>query len=362
MTTEIREASERDLPGLAELLGAREGLSSPYLGTRRALLDLDPARGRVWVGIAAERVVALSCVELRRLQVGATTCNAGYWTALYVHPDHPDPQLDVRLGQAMLGGLEQLGITRVYLSVRGATPRAASLLETHARIGSRELARYVVRMKPLRPLSLVSKQLRLPELAQRVAAPLDRVAGLPLRLPGWRPDPPPGSSVVTLSLVEDGEAVAQLLMRARAGKVTRAWDLESLCARYHSAKADARYTLLGLCQAGVIIGVAVFRVRTRTSGVRVGVVLELAARDDDSATLALLLRSIERRARARSADAVLLLDSLGDQTSKLARAAGYLDIGERVTVLTATGAEIANSDLIHQAQAWRFPLGDHDSF
>ncbi|PRQ10224.1 hypothetical protein [Enhygromyxa salina] len=359
MTAELREASERDLPSLAELLGAREGLAGPYLGTRRVLLDLDPARIRMWVGVTAERVVAISCVELRRLQVGATIIDAGYWTELFVDPGHDEEELDARLGRAMLRGLDQAGITRVYLALDLGESHVRSL-DRYRRVGMRELARYVVRVKPLRPLSLVSKQLGLPALAVRIAAPLDLVAGLPLRVPGWRPRPPRGSSIVTLSLPEDSEAVAQLLMRSRAGTVTRAWDSESLCARYRSATDDAGYTMLGLCQAGVIIGVAVYRVATRPSGVRVGVVMELAARDDDPQTLALLLRSIERRAHARAAEAVLLLDSLGPGVAKLARAAGYLDSGERFALLTASAGEREREDPVHDADAWRFPVADHD--
>lgn len=369
MTAQIREASERDLPGLAELLDTRAGIgghSGTNPGARRALLELDPARVRAWVAVEHERVVAVSGVELRCLQIGPQTLDAGYWTHLFVHQDCRDPLLAQRLSQAMLRGLEQAGITRVYL----ATHRL-ELAAAHLDIGFSELTRYVVRLKPLRPLSLASKQLGLPAAAQRMAAPLDivlgralgRIAELPLPTPGWGPRRPPrGSSVVTLSLPEDSQAVAELLTRARAGRVTRRWDSQSLCARFESADEDAPYTLLGLCQAGVIIGVAAYRLAARETGARVGVVMELAARDDDPETLALLMRSIEGRVHEEAADAVLLLDSLGPAVSKLARATGYLDSGERYALLAAPTHSIADDDPICDANAWRFALIDHDAF
>lgn len=354
----IREATERDLPGLAALLGERDGLAGPYPGTRRALLELDPARIRVWIAAQGERVVAVSCAELRRLQIADQVIDAGYWTNLFVHPDYRDQLLYPRLPQAMLRGLAKSGITRVYLAIR-----RLEIANAHLRIGFRELARYVVRIKPLRPLSLASKQFGLPAFAVQLAAPLDRAAGLLLRVPGWRPrQPPRGSSVVTLSLPEDAEAIAALLMGTRAGLVTRWWDSPTLCARYQPAADDAPYVLLGLAQAGVIIGVAAYRFATRETGVRVGVVMELAARDDDPQTLALLLRTIERRARDEAADAVLLLDSLGPAVSRLARMAGYLDSGERYVLMAAPKRKIASEDPICHADEWRFPLSDHDAF
>jgi N-acetylglutamate synthase-like GNAT family acetyltransferase len=354
----IREASQEDLPRLAALLGRREGLDGPWPHTHRALWGLEPERIRAWVAVEGERIVALCCAELHRLQVGAQTVDAGYWTNLYVDEEHRDQLLYPRLPQAMLRGLAKSGVSRVYLAIR-----RLEIAEAHLRIGFRELTRYEVRLKPLRPLSLAAKQLRWPDLAVRLAEPLDRLAGLPLRAPGWRPRRlPRGRSLVRLSLPEDAEGIAELLARARAGAVTRRWDPQALIDRYREAPDGGPYHLLGLVSAGAIIGVAVTGVSTRETDVRVGVILELAARDDDEAVLAVLLRACERDLRAREADGVLLLDSLGPRVSKLARLAGYLDTGERYVLMVAPKKKIDEGDPILDAAAWRFPLADHDAF
>src|SRR5690606_24164775 len=103
--TQIREAGPGDLPKLAALLGVRDGLAGPHPGAARVLLGLDPTRIRVWVACDGEELVAVSCAELHRLQVGGEVIDAGYWTNLYIREDYREQLLYPRLPQAMLRGL-----------------------------------------------------------------------------------------------------------------------------------------------------------------------------------------------------------------------------------------------------------------
>ncbi|PRQ02266.1 hypothetical protein ENSA5_25020 [Enhygromyxa salina] len=358
MTTRIREARTSDLPELAALLGARAGLDGPEPNPRRVLHDLDPARVRAWVGVEGQHIVAMTCAELRRLQIGDRTVDAGYWSVLHVDDDHLDALPPARLAQTMLAGLAELGVEQVYRAGPLDLARAHPLGEL------REVSRVALRLKPLRPLSLLAKGLGWPGWARRVAEPLDRVVSLPSRADDLRPRRRPrATSIVRLSLPEDAEGVAELLARARAGRVTRRWAAEELCARYQAAADGGPYTLLGLCRAGALIGVLAYRMTTRETGARLGVIMELAARDDDPELLELLLHGVERRVRAQRADGVLLLDALGPTLSALARRSGYGDSGERFVLevgdTPAVDADDADGPLL-DADAWRVPLSDHD--
>src|SRR5690606_14449620 len=146
--------------------GIRDGLSGPHPGAARALLELDPARIRVWVAVDGEQIVAMSCAELHRLQVGDSVIDAGYWTNLYVREDYRDQLLYPRLPQAMLRGLSKRGITRVYLAIR-----RLDVAEGHVRIVFRASDRLVVRIKPVRPLSLLGKH-------RNLSAPVVWAAGV----------------------------------------------------------------------------------------------------------------------------------------------------------------------------------------
>jgi N-acetylglutamate synthase-like GNAT family acetyltransferase len=356
--TRIREADAADLPRLAALMGLRDGLDGPHPGAARALLGLDAARIRVWVATDGDEIVAMSCAELHRLQVGDSVIDAGYWTNLYIREDYRDQLLYPRLPQAMLRGASKAGITRMYLVMR-----RLDVAEGHLRIGFRAIDRLLVRLKPLRPLSLLSKHRGLPAGLVRAAGVIDRVAGLPLRVPGWRPRRSlSGESIEPLSLPGDAEALARLLSGCRAGRVTRRWDAETLTSRFEPAADGAGYSLLGLRRAGALIGVVAMRTSTREGGLRVAVIIELAARDDDPRVLARLLRAAERAAREREVEGVLALDALGPAVSRVLRWAGYLDTRERYVLMVAPKRSIDDRDPILDASAWRFPLSDHDAF
>jgi len=353
---QIREATAADLAELAALMGVRDGLSGPMPGAKRALLDLDPARIRVWVAVDHGAVVAMTCAELRRLQIGDAVIDAGYWTNLYIRDDHRDQLLYPRLPQAMLRGLAKAGVERVYLAIRRLDVAAG-----HLRIGFCEIDRLVVRLKPLRPLSLLSKHRQLGPALVRAAGTLDRIAGLPLRVPGYRPR---SAELGDLSLTNEPDLseLARLSSSSRVGAHTRRWDANSLAARYQPAADGARYSAIGLRRGGALLGAAVDRITTREQGLRVAVIMELAARNDDRRILADLLRAIERRAHARGADGVLVLDSLGPAVSRVLRAAAYLDTGERYVLMVAPKRAIAAGDPILDPSAWRLPLSDHDAF
>jgi hypothetical protein len=355
--TQIREAGLGDLPKLAALLGVRDGLSGPHPGAARMLLGLDPTRIRVWVASDGDELVAVSCAELHRLQVGEQVIEAGYWTNLYIREDYRDQLLYPRLPQAMLRGLSKAGVARVYLVMR-----RLDVAEGHLRIGFREVDRLVVRLKPVRPLSLLSKHRGLPAPVVRAAGVLDRVAGLPLRVPGWRPRRGLGGKIEPLALPSDAEALAGLLSACRAGAVTRRWDADELTARFAPAADGEAYSLLGLRRGGALIGAVVLRTTVREGGLRIAVIVELAARDDDPQVLARLLRAAERAARERAVEGVLALDALGPVVSRTLRHAGYLDAGERYVLMVAPKRAITDDDPLLDAGAWRFPLSDHDAF
>ncbi|HLT37462.1 MAG TPA: hypothetical protein VK034_14315, partial [Enhygromyxa sp.] len=165
-----------------------------------------------------------------------------------------------------------------------------------------------------------------------------------------------------LSLSTDAEALARLLSESRAGRVTRRWDPESLTARFEPASDGERYPLLGLRRSGALIGAVAFRTTTREAGLRIAVIMDLVARDDDQRVLARLLRAAERAAREREVDGMLALDALGPAVARALRLAGYLDTGERYLLMVAPKRSIADGDPILDAGAWRFPSSDHDAF
>lgn len=352
----IREADARDLPQLAALLGVRDGLPGPHPGATRALLGLDPARIRVWVAVDDTAIVGMTCAELHALQIGDSVIDAGYWTNLYIREDYRDQLLYPRLPQAMLRDLKKSGITRVYLAIRRLDVAAG-----HLRIGFREIDRLSVRIKPLRPLSLVSKHFGLPRPLVRVAGVVDRAAGLPLRVAGWHPWSGVGE-IVPLSLPSDGPAIAELLRDVRPLSVSRRWDLDTLVARFEPAADGETYHWLGRWHRGSLLGVAAFRVTTREAGLRIGVLMELAARGETFATVTPLLRGAEAALRDRGVDAVLVLDALGPSVADALKYAGYFETNERYVLMVAPKRSIADDDPILDAKAWRFPLSDHDAF
>jgi N-acetylglutamate synthase-like GNAT family acetyltransferase len=357
-STQIREADAADLPGLAALMGVRDGLAGPHPGAARALLGLDPTRIRAWVAVDGEEIVAMTCMELHRLQLGSAVIDAGYWTNLYIREDYRDQLLYPRLPQAMLRGASKAGVSRVYLAIR-----RLDVAEGHLRIGFREVDRLLVRLKPMRPLSLLAKHFNVPTGIVRAAGVIDRVAGLPLRAPGWRPRRSLwGGTITRLSLPGDAVALAELLTTCRAARTTRRWDPESVIARFQPAADGEAYSLLGLRRDGVLIGATAVRITTREGGLRIGVLMELAARNDEPQVLARLLRAGERAVREREVDGVLALDALGAPVSRALREAGYLETKERYVLMVAPKRAIAEGDPILDASAWRFPLSDHDAF
>ena len=98
----------------------------------------------------------------------------------------------------------------MYLAIR-----RLEVAEGHLRIGFREVDRLVVRLKPLRPLSLIGKHFGAPRLVLRSAKLVDRVAGLPLRLSTRRPRLLSGP-VEPLRWPADAEPLAELLSAARS--------------------------------------------------------------------------------------------------------------------------------------------------
>jgi hypothetical protein len=357
----VREATPADLPGIARLLGIRDGLPGPHPGAARALLELDPDRIRAWVAVDPERegddaIVGLTCAELHRLQVGDRVIAAGYWTNLYIREDYRDQLLYPRLPQAMLRALKKSGVERVYLAIR-----RLEVAEGHLRIGFREIDRLVVRLKPLRPLSLLGKHVGAPGALVRSAAIIDRVAGLPLRLLTRRPRGL-GRPIEALHWPADAEPLAQLLSTARADRVTRRWDPETLVARFQPAADGQAYTLLGLRRGTTLVGAVVTRVSTREGGLQVGVILELVARDDDPRSLMRLLDAAERGLYARGVEGVVALDALGPAISQALKRSGYVETPERYVLMIAPKRDLADDDPLLDASAWRFPLSDHDAF
>lgn len=317
MSTEIREAGPGDLEQIKVLLQRREGPDAPWCGSWRASSSLDRNQLRAWVAVEGRAIVGLSCVELHALQVDDAIHDAGRWTVSHVR-EGLGPELRAALIEATL----RCARSPIYALCRDPAEAAQRL-----RHGLVELQRHTLRVRPLRPLSLAAKGLGLPDRAARAAAPLDRVAALPVQLASRRSAGlPRGSSIVELTLPEDSEGIAELIAHARAGRISRRWDARSLEARFAPTPEGGAHTVLGLVRAGEIVAVAAYRVfASFWDGLSVAVIGELAARGDDRALLAALLRAIERRADAAGVEAVLVLDALGPEVSALLRGAGYLD-------------------------------------
>src|SRR5690606_38074498 len=110
------------------------------------------------------------------------------------------------------------------------------------------------------------------------------------------------------------------------------------------------YTLLGLRRGPNLLGAIAVRVSTRAR-LRVGVIMELAAHDDDPRLLARLLHAGERALRQHEVDAVLALDALGPTVARVLREAGYLPSKERYVLMVAPKRSIADDDPILDASA-----------
>lgn len=298
----VREANSDDAPTLARLWPDHP--------------QLQLGRARVWLAEHGERIVACASARPQTLQLGPREhALAELWTS-EVDPAYRSQGIDARLASALREALREAGVEALIQRGFGAP-----LLPHTPGFDLSCTRSYPMRAKVLRPLALLSKRGQWPALAVRAARPLDAVAGLPLRAPGWRPRKlASGSSLVELSLPEDAGAIADLRARSCPGRPRLHRSADALDEGLRELPG-AR--CLGLTRTGVVIAYVAYRLQSAPNGLRVADLLDLAARDDDPALLAVLLRGVERRVRGE-AELVRLLDALGDELSKVARLAGYL--------------------------------------
>lgn len=316
----------------------------------------------MWLATVEDQPAASTAMYLRSLRVSDRDrpLPIGYWAHLFVLPEHRKLMLYPQLVFTMRKAMAELGIEAILTAMR-----RPEVTEGHLKLGFKVLCSWPVLVKPLKPFALLGKHKGI-KLALAVAPVGD---GL------WRA----GQSMLTRS----GEAGVNIesfndervrgdarlldeicgLLAASAGdRATMAWTADLMRARLGGGVDGEPYSVLLARRDGKITGAGICRLARRGNDIRTGVILELAANDNDRGVLRALARACERELAGRGAEAMLWLDGAGQQPSATLRGMGYRVAADETYRLIAFTRPDADVLLPTDAQAWRFTFLDHDAF
>jgi hypothetical protein len=102
------------------------------------------------------------------------------------------------------------------------------------------------------------------------------------------------------------------------------WTAACLGQRYTRSIEDVPYFLVGVRRGEDLVSAAIFREADRASGIRLGVIMDAAYAPGQLSALGYALAEAERRLVRAACEALLYLDGLGDEISRLMRRLGYV--------------------------------------
>lgn len=352
--TVIRPAEPRDLPALRAMLEQRDGLRHEPAAVERHLAGLDPARIRMLVAEVDGDVVGQSSIRLRTLVHGRRSIPAAYWTDLYVDERHRNRMLYVPLARGTLDAARDAGAELTYTA-----NRRPEVYRAHLRLGFRIAGLAPTRMRPMSPVGFAARTAFGPALAG-ITRPLDSFVMAGVEKLERRVVPTLGALSVSVARVtESGLAEAQALFgRARRRYLAQALELPDLARRFETPLDGRDYHLVSARSGDTQVGAAIVRT-ARRGRFEATVVLDLA-HDGRPEHAHAVVAGIERWARERGSDLVLVLDASPDLEG-LWESLGYRTTPEHYLLLVAP-AERMLDPLLGNAAGWRFAFADHDAF
>lgn len=284
----------------------------------------------------------------------------GYWAHLFVLPEHRKlmlyPQLVFTMRKAMAG----LGIEAILTAMR-----RPEVTEGHLKLGFKVVCSWPVLVKPLKPFALLGKHKGI-----RVASAVAPIGdGLWRAGQSMRARKRDASMTVETFGAERVRGESRMLEEIRTlladsahDRAATTWNSNLLEARLGGGVDGEPYSVLMARRDAKLEGVAICRLATRGNGIRTGVILELAALDQNTDALRALAVACERELADRGAEAMLWLDGAGRQTSDTLRGLGYRVATDETYRLIAYAPGDAEPVFPTAADAWRFTFLDHDAF
>lgn len=357
----IRRADASDAHALASLLTERDGRRRTPNDVAQGLSGLDEADIAAWIATVDDRPAACTAMFLRSLRTPRQRDEfaIGYWAHLFVMPEHRKRMLYPQLVFAMRKAMADLGVRAIITAMR-----RPEVTEGHLKLGFAKLCVWPVLFKPIRPFQLLAKHRGLP--GAKTIAPLGDMVWM--LLAGFRGSwnrPRPVETMPAERVVADGallESIASFLCACAPERVATDWTLRKLARRLAGGVEGQAYTVHLVRDDADIRGVAVTTRATRGHDIDTGVLLELAAYEDDADILRALLVASERSLRRAGAEVVLWLDGAGHATSRALRRGGYRTAADEQYTLIAYSPDDLGPILPDDPQAWRFTFLDHDAF
>ncbi len=347
---------------MTELLSQRDGCDLEPEHVGRALFGFDEAYCVTWLAEVGGAPAASTALYLRTLCVPGRSeqPSIGYWAHLFVLPEYRKLMLYPQLVFAMRKAMAELGLDMIITATR-----RPAVVEGHLKLGFKGVCSWRVLVKPLKPFALLAKHKGI-KVASLVAPAGDALwsAGQSILTRGGES----GVELQTLdaaSIQHDADLLDQLceLLADSAGqRAATDWTPDLLRIRLDGCVDGEPYTAFLAKRDGVLVGVAMCRLATRGNNIRTGVILELAARDDDRDVLRSLATASERELAKRGAEAMLWLDGAGEGTSDVLRGMGYRVAADEMYRFIAFDPSKTDEPLPSGAPAWRFTFLDHDAF
>jgi hypothetical protein len=139
----------------------------------------------------------------------------------------------------------------------------------------------------------------------------------------------------------------------------QAWTASRLRERYAHGEEEP-YVFTGARRRGTLLAAAIWRPVVHESGIRAGVLMDLAFRAGEARAARAALAAAEQRALRQGCDVMLHLDGLAE-ARPVVDAAGYLASPERYSMLVWP-RKAADHPALAELGGWRYAFGDHDAF
>lgn len=316
----------------------------------------------MWLATVEGQPAASTAMYLRSLRLPDRTepVPIGYWAHLFVLPEHRKLMLYPQLVFTMRKAMAELGIGAILTAMR-----RPEVTEGHLKLGFKVVCSWPVLVKPLKPFALLGKHkgIKPASLVAPLGDRLWRVGQSVLARGGGA-----GVSIETLGADRARgdrrllDEMCGVLVDSAGDCAATAWNADLMRERLGGGVDGEPYSVLLGRRGEGLAGVAICRLATRGNGIRTGVILELAARDNERDVLRVLASACERELADRSAEAMLWLDGAGQQESATLRGMGYRVAADETYRLIAFTAPDTELSLPTDAQAWRFTFLDHDAF
>lgn len=316
----------------------------------------------MWLATVEDQPAASTAMYLRSLRVPDRDepLQIGYWAHLFVLPEHRKLMLYPQLVFTMRKAMAELGIEAILTAMR-----RPEVTKGHLKLGFKVVCSWPVLVKPLKPFALLGKHKGI-RLASAVAPIGDGLWRAGQSMLVRRGDP--GLTVESFDAERvRGESrmlqeICTLLADSAHDRAATIWKSNLLEARLGGGVDGEPYSVLMVRRDAKLEGVAICRLATRGNDIRTGVILELAADEENNSALRTLAIACERELADRGAEAMLWLDGAGRQTSDMLRGIGYRTAADETYRLIAFTQADAEPVLPSDADAWRFTFLDHDAF